>query len=147
MRLALISVAALLLSACSSAPKAMIHGDGARQGSNPNEFNTRLVAVDGQYLNSDWSDRAPVEPGRRLVMVESLQPAGRALDDRRRYPLRQSLVLDVADCTEVRLKAVHEVYWSSRFTVEVAEVKPLAACEPKAGQSAGSEAALLQPSA
>ena len=129
MRIVVLVWLSVIGAGCASAPRAMINGDGAQRASSPNQFDTRLIAVDGEYLSSASFDRAPIQPGRRTVMVESLQPSGRALDQQRRLPLRRSIDVDVPDCSEVRLKAVHDPFWTSRFEVEVAEVRELAGCK------------------
>ena len=129
MKIVVLLLLSVIGAGCASAPRAMINGDGARQASNPNQFDTRLIAVDGEYLSSAWSDRAPIQPGRRTVLVESMQPLDRGVDQQRRLPLRRSIDIDVPECAEVRLKAVNHPFWTSRFEVEVAEVRALPGCE------------------
>lgn len=136
----------LLLSACAGAHKAVISGDGARKASDPNSFDTRLIAIDGRYLSSAQLGRAAIEPGRREVLVESLQPKERSLDERPITPRRETVVLDVQPCTEYYLKAVHPTHWSSRFSVEVAAQKPLADCQPESAETVSAGAG-AQPSA
>ena len=129
MRMLIVAVLGAMGAGCASVPQALINGDGVRQAISSNEFDIRIVAVDGDYLSPAMAGRAPIAPGRRVIMVESLQPPARALDERRHVPQRRSIDLDVSECTEIRLKAVHEPYWSSRFEVEVVEVRALAGCK------------------
>ena len=129
MRTLILAVLGALAAGCVSVPQAMVNGDGVRQAVSSNEFDIRIIAVDGDYLSSAMSRRAPITPGRRVVVVESLQPPASALDERRHLPQRRSIDLDVSECTEIRLKAVHEPYWSSRFEVKVVEVRELAGCK------------------
>lgn len=146
MRALILVSSTLMLSACAGAHKAVISGDGARQASDPNSFDTRLIAIDGRYLSSAQLGRAAIEPGRREVLVESLQPDARSLDERPATPRRETLVLNVQPCTEYYLKAVHPQHWSARFTVEVAAEKPLADCQQEAAAAVSAKPE-TQPSA